>query len=751
MTALEEETPAPGGALGSEGHTDEAGDHEHNADDAGESFIALSLGQGKYDATPQQLLLPDAESLFDLIEGTRNTEKHGRYIAGPCGVAQDDEKHREDASMSKAIGHHHRCGVCVQPTGFLGLDVDGGLTAESFHALVQILQPHQAIVYTTASSQPDAPRCRVIAVLDRPLGRDQRRAASAVFRAQLDVALRAAGFEPPEWDVGCDRPEQPLYLPLIGGSIYRTQGAPLVADHLLAQEPEPEPLHRPEPALRPTAQVVSVDGYALTALRRAAENVYAAPPGTRNDVLNREAYSIGGLEAAGRLPAGLAKSTLLDAARRAGYDNLQKVEATIVGAVAAGRVQPRLDGLPPLSLVPQPEAETASLVRVDLAGLRAAALTRTAYAIDKIVPLRVVTLLSGHGGMGKSTLALTMAAHKASGRAWAGLEVGPAARVVFVSLEDEGEIVRVRLRDIADQFGLDFELIEQNLVVLDGTDGDAALVAEVQAGGARQVRPTALFRALEDATVGSGLIVIDNASDAFDGNENDRRQVRYYLRLLTHLARERDAGLVLLSHIDKQAALHGSRGNGYSGSTAWHNSARSRLVMSEKAGLVALAHEKANLGQRAEPLWFRRGDGGVLLPVVDIPLGSSERADEQSDMDAVLAAIRAACRAGISITTAAGNNASAWKTLRTLDELPKPLRGPRGKARVEDALVRLERQKLIERAAYVNESRNRRERWEVVGEPFAGRAPDASVRSLPPPLYTPRRATRPTQSVRCPR
>ena len=67
------------------------------------------------------------------------------------------------------------------------------------------------------------------------------------------------------------------------------------------------------------------------------------------------------------------------------------VAALAVGAVAAGRVQPRLDGLPPLSLVPQPEAETASLVRVDLAGLRAAALTLLVPAAWLTDTLRMFT------------------------------------------------------------------------------------------------------------------------------------------------------------------------------------------------------------------------------------------------------------------------------------------------------------------------------------------------------------------------
>ena len=71
---------------------------------------------------------------------------------------------------------------------------------------------------------------------------------------------------------------------------------------------------------------------------------------------------------------------------------------------------------------------------------------------------------------------------------------------------------------------------------------------------------------------------------------------------LAAIARHHDAALVLLAHIDKNAAKDGARGNSYSGSTAWHNSARSRLALMEQDGHIQLLHEKANLSKKAPPL-----------------------------------------------------------------------------------------------------------------------------------------------------
>ena len=108
--------------------------------------------------------------------------------------------------------------------------------------------------------------------------------------------------------------------------------------------------------------------------------------------------------------------------------------------------------------------------------------------------------------------------------------------------------------------------------------------------------------------------MVDNASDAFAGDENNRRQVRAFMRMLVEVARANDAGLVLLAHVDKSAAKFGANRNSYSGSTAWHNSARSRLALTERDGRIELIHEKHNLGPAAEPVPLFWSASGVLMP-----------------------------------------------------------------------------------------------------------------------------------------
>src|SRR5690606_37407491 len=133
---------------------------------------------------------------------------------------------------------------------------------------------------------------------------------------------------------------------------------------------------------------------------------------------------------------------------------------------------------------------------------------------------------------------LTLTAHVAAGaHAWAGFAVDD-GHALFVSLEDPGDIVRYRLRLIADAYGLDIAKIQRRLTVLDGTGADATLATEVNDAGVRRLAFTATLGEIADNAAGKRLIVIDNASDAFAGNENERRQVRQFIRALTDIAAE---------------------------------------------------------------------------------------------------------------------------------------------------------------------------------------------------------------------
>lgn len=328
------------------------------------------------------------------------------------------------------------------------------------------------------------------------------------------------------------------------------------------------------------------------------------------------------------------------------------------------------------------------------------------FVVDPLIPAGHVTLFGSHGGAGKSLLALTLAAHVAAGVPWAGRPVMH-CRVLFVSLEDAGAIVRYRLRKIVEAYGLDVRTVAAGLRVLDGSEGNAALMAETASFGLRTLAPTATLAELR-ATVGdSGLVIVDNASDAFDGQENDRRQVRTFIRALAALG----PAVLLLAHIDKAAARFGSAGQSFSGSTAWHNSARSRLALiTDRAG-PSLVQEKLNLGRAAEPIRLEWSAAGVLVPAgIDGTVADSQA---QADAAAVLLALEAAAHDGVNVPTARSGPATAQRVLESLPDLPAHLRGPRGREDFWAAVAALQRSERIGTEEFLNESRHRREKFVV--------------------------------------
>lgn len=372
---------------------------------------------------------------------------------------------------------------------------------------------------------------------------------------------------------------------------------------------------------------------------------------------------------------------------------------------------------------PKPDEQSSpppSLRHVNLSDLMLAPVPAPRYVVQNLVPRGVVTHLGAHGGAGKSSLGLTIATHVAAGaHEWAGhrLEDGWA---LFVSLEDSGDIARHRLRNIVQAYGLDADKVARRLTIVDGTE-NPVLAFERSDMGERHIAWTSGYGELRKLAEGARLVVIDNASDAFDANENERRLVRAFVRGLARVAADNDAGLILLAHIDKNAARNGSQGNTYSGSTAWHNSARSRLALLADGDNIELRQEKANFGRKADPIHLEWSEHGVLMPVSRIrpEVGGD-------DAECVLAALRAAQTAGVDVGAARTGPATAQTVLATFDELPAHLKDKRGRARFWSAIGQLQSCGKVNVAEVVTGQRNRRKVLVCVS------SDDVSLRALIP-------------------
>ena len=243
------------------------------------------------------------------------------------------------------------------------------------------------------------------------------------------------------------------------------------------------------------------------------------------------------------------------------------------------------------------------LVPVDVAGVWSDPSPPPEFVWGQYLPRGTTTLFGAHGGTGKSTIGLMLAVATAAGLPLLGVET-VAAPAVFVSLEDGAGIVRHRLGAICRWLNVEPERLAGRLFILDGTENPELYQAEGRTAAGEASPAYAELLALVQGT-GAGLVLIDNASDAYGGDEIVRRQVRGFIRSLNLIANRGNAAVVLLAHVDKTTAKSRKHenGEGYSGSTAWHNSVRSRLFLSrDESGLLKLEHQKSNLGKRQDPL-----------------------------------------------------------------------------------------------------------------------------------------------------
>jgi hypothetical protein len=226
------------------------------------------------------------------------------------------------------------------------------------------------------------------------------------------------------------------------------------------------------------------------------------------------------------------------------------------------------------------------------------------------------------------------------------------------------------------------------------------------------------------------LLIVDNASDTFSGNEIKRTEVRAFVRGLRALVRKQGGAVLLLAHIDKNAARGFGGGETYSGSTAWHNSARSRLVLKpDKDGAMTLEHEKSNFGRKREPLRLVWADGG--LPMLDGPAsGFVQSIADRSDTKALLRLIHEFTQRGEYVSTATSGPAALTQALRDAPGYPRKLRS----GEVFELVRQAERSGWIERVNYVNAARKPRERWNVTlkGCEAAGIEPAAPVAPVAP-------------------
>ena len=289
------------------------------------------------------------------------------------------------------------------------------------------------------------------------------------------------------------------------------------------------------------------------------------------------------------------------------------------------------------------QGDSVPLSSSDLTGIA----PKREWAVAEWLPIGEICSVYGSGGSGKSLIAMQLAYAVAHGGQWLGLDIEKQMPVLGVFCEDDiGEIHR-RLNAIRKADGIDVEAEGAEDVVRAAERGclkvwsrvghDTALVEDTRAEGLQEGKFYALVEEyLSSMPKGDKLLILDTLSDVFLASENDREVVNRFIKYhLGRLAQKYQLTTLLIAHPSRSGV---GSGDLLSGSTAWENSVRSRLVLCPKVdetgneieGLMAVRRSKSNYAKRGEEFtveWcdgvFQRADD-KLVQIQDAKIDSLE-------------------------------------------------------------------------------------------------------------------------------
>lgn len=330
---------------------------------------------------------------------------------------------------------------------------------------------------------------------------------------------------------------------------------------------------------------------------------------------------------------------------------------------------------------------------IDLAALARAEPSVPRMIIDDWFPCGYATLLAGHGGVGKSGIALDLAVCAALGRPFFGLAVRQ-CHVLYLSCEDRTRVLHWRLDRICRRHAVGLDTLAGHLDIIDLVGRDTCLwERDPRTGQTLTEAYGQLRRRVQECR--NELLMVDGISDTFGGNENARTEIKRFVNALVALVSEDNGAVLLIGHVNRLTASGTPTSEGYSGSTGWHNAVRARWYLypetacgedserTERTGDLIMELQKSNLGRIDQSMRFRWDDSAHLF--VGQEITGATKADRTHrdvvEREGILAAFRESREDGIPVPAAATGNRTAYHVLSARDEFPEGLKNKAGTRR----------------------------------------------------------------------
>jgi putative DNA primase/helicase len=308
-----------------------------------------------------------------------------------------------------------------------------------------------------------------------------------------------------------------------------------------------------------TTRAAAEHHYVRAAIDREIETLRGTGKGSRNDQLNRCAFSLAQWIASGAVTASWIETTVLGIAREIGYvadDGEQAAVGTIASGIRAGSAEPRE--------VPADEPrrhgkrstegdQTAERPNRRLRALTAGELLTMdiparEMLLDPIVPAKGTVLLYSKRGVGKTFVGLFVAYAVASGGTCLRWKAPKPRRVLVIDGEMPLVTLRERLARIADSSEIEPP----------SPDYIRIIAADHQENGIPDLASAEGIEAIEEHLEGIELVIVDNLSTLYRfGKENEGESWAPIQEWALSL-RRRGISVLFIHHAGKGGAQRGT-------------------------------------------------------------------------------------------------------------------------------------------------------------------------------------------------